>query len=471
MTSTPNSHRERQLDRSLLDVLLQLSPDAAIAVDDRGHIHAANELAADLFGYPLADLVDLGIDDLLPERFRAAHVRHRMRFGQLPRRRRMSAGLDLCGRRRDGTEFPVDVSLAPVTGPTGTIVVAAIRDMTERRQEQAAQAQLAAIVDSTDDAIVATTVDGTITSWNPGAIRLLGYEPNEIIGHHVDDLVPDHLRAELAATRNRVMAGEHVPPVETLRRRRDSVDVDVEVTLSAVRDTSGRVTGTAGIFRDITDRIRARAERAIAEQQRKELATLADRERIARDLHDLVIQRVFATGMAVQATTHMLSDNPDVVARLANIVDELDATIADIRSTIFDLEHHRAPADSVRAHVIDLVDDMSPALGHDPVVHFDGPVDTTVSGDVAEHALAVVREALSNIARHASATATRVEVVVGDALTIRVVDNGIGVGTPARSSGLRNMERRAEQLGGDWDIHSPQGGGTELVWSVPLPTI
>lgn len=463
----PGGH-DADLDWALVDAYLRLSPDAAIAVDGSGRIRVANDLAAELFRCRADALTAQSIEELMPQRYRDAHAAHRSGYHDHPRQRRMGAGLDLWGVRADGTEFPVDVSLSPIGDPPGRIVIAAIRDMTERRREQAAQAQLAAIVDSTDDAIVATSVDGTIVTWNPGAVRLLGYQPDEIVGRHVDTLVPDELRAGVDEVRQRVMRGEVVPPFETLRRRRDGVDIDLEVTLSMVRDRFDQVIGTAGIFRDISDRIRARSERALALQQRAELVQLADRERIARDLHDVVIQRIFAAGMTVQAATRMLSNAPEVEARLNNVVDDLDATIVELRSTIFDLEHHRAESSSLRAAIVELVEELRPALDHDPVVQFDGPIDTSVSPELAQHALAVVREALSNVARHAAASATRVEVTATDTLRIRVRDNGVGVSPTSRLSGLRNLRERADQLGGRFELLSPAHGGAELSWQVPI---
>jgi signal transduction histidine kinase len=118
--------------------------------------------------------------------------------------------------------------------------------------------------------------------------------------------------------------------------------------------------------------------------------------------------------------------------------------------------------------VLDLLAELGPSLGHEPVVHFDGPVDTLVSPDVADHVLAVLREALTNVARHARATATRVDLSAGDEVMVRVADNGIGIGTPQRTSGIRNMAERAEALGGRLDVDQPPTGGTQLVWRAPL---
>jgi signal transduction histidine kinase len=173
--------------------------------------------------------------------------------------------------------------------------------------------------------------------------------------------------------------------------------------------------------------------------------------------------------MTLQATTRYVA-NPDVATRIGGVIDELDTTISEIRSTIFSLERHRAAAGSLRVRVLEVADAMAGPLGHDPVVHFDGPVDAAASGDLADAVVAVVREALSNVTRHARASASRVEVSAGDELVVHVVDNGIGIGAPSRRSGVLNLERRAAAAGGRFAVGDRPGGGTELTWRVPLPT-
>jgi len=463
-TEQPN----QELDWSLLETVLQLSPDPALAVDGRGRIQAVNRLAAELFGYGPDELAGASLETLVPERFRGAHTQHRSGYTASPHARRMGAGLDLWGRRKDGSEFPVDISLAPVAGPEGTVVVAAVRDMTERRQEQAAQAQLAAIVESTDDAVIAVDVEGQVTSWNRGAEQLLGYRADEVVGRPVALLVPEDRLDELADCHRRVLEGRRVEPFETLRRGKDGSEVEVEVVLSAMRDRStGAVLGMSELVRDITERRRAQAELDRAQREHERFAMLADRERIARDLHDLVIQRIFAAGMALQSILGQV-DRPEARDRVNGVVDELDATITEIRSTIFELEHH-AHAPALRAGVLDAAEGAAHTLGHEPVVRFDGPVDSAVPPSIAEQVLTVLREALSNVARHAQATSTRVDLSVDGDLVLRVADNGVGMDGATRTSGLRNMRRRAEALGGTQKISAPSGGGTLLEWRVPLP--
>ncbi|ONI75058.1 hypothetical protein ALI144C_40550 [Actinosynnema sp. ALI-1.44] len=203
---------------------------------------------------------------------------------------------------------------------------------------------------------------------------------------------------------------------------------------------------------------------ARADQQR--LVVFEDRDRIARDLHDLVIQRIFATGMALEAAAALVAADPDdAAARIRLAVDDLDQTIQEIRTTVFALRH--PPAESLRSLVAAEVTAAEPTLGFKPSVRFAGPVDTSVHAEAGKQLVSVLREALSNVARHAHATSTAIEIVSGDDLVLRVTDNGIGIPDSGRRSGLSNMSVRAGRLGGSFHI-TPAEPGTELYWSVPL---
>jgi signal transduction histidine kinase len=208
----------------------------------------------------------------------------------------------------------------------------------------------------------------------------------------------------------------------------------------------------------------------VAERRRDSevLKLFADRDRIARNLHDLVIQRLFATGMALEGAANMGAIDPDdAVARVHRAVEDLDATIREIRTTVFALQQRGSGTRSLRALVIDVADAAANALGFAPSVRFDGLVDTAVGAHLHEHLLAVLREALSNIARHAHATAVTVEVSATDRLLLTVRDSGVGLADDGRRSGLANMAARATQLGGTFDV-KPGNPGTVLLWRVPL---
>ncbi|HEY5110973.1 MAG TPA: GAF domain-containing protein [Acidimicrobiales bacterium] len=198
------------------------------------------------------------------------------------------------------------------------------------------------------------------------------------------------------------------------------------------------------------------------------LSVSDDRERIANDLHDRVIQRVFAVGLSLHRATR-LSDMGEMVATVNEAVDYLDATITEIRTAIFELGSGAIPG-GLRKGVLDLVGELSPMLGARPEVNFVGPLDNAVSQLIADNLLAVLREALTNAGKHAQATLYRVTLSVSDVVILDVFDNGVGIDASfvaTEGMGLANLRHRAEKLGGVFAIE-PVGGGTRVLWQVPV---
>jgi signal transduction histidine kinase len=198
------------------------------------------------------------------------------------------------------------------------------------------------------------------------------------------------------------------------------------------------------------------------------LSVLDDRDRIAMSLHDTVIQRLFASGLALQGAVRHV-DLDTMVDRVNRVIDDLDATITEIRSAIFELGGRSAGG--LRNSVLTLTEELTPSLGARPQVSIAGPVDTAVPPNVADHLLAVIRESLTNAGKHAKATSYAVILRVGDDVCLEVTDNGIGL--PPRDDravglGLVNLSNRAMKLGGSFEIEPVDGGGTRVVWKVPL---
>jgi signal transduction histidine kinase len=205
-------------------------------------------------------------------------------------------------------------------------------------------------------------------------------------------------------------------------------------------------------------------------ERSQELRMVEDRERIARDLHDTVIQRLFATGLALQGVVRRCE--PELAQRLQQAVDDIDDTVRQVRTTIFELDTRRTPGRSLRREVLDLCAEATRTLGFDPQVSFDGPIDAGVPDAVAEHLLATIREALTNVAKHAGARRAEVRIDVDtDEVRLVVRDDGRGgvAGPTATGHGVRNMAERANRLGGSLLIEDAQGGGTAVRWTVPLP--
>jgi signal transduction histidine kinase len=204
----------------------------------------------------------------------------------------------------------------------------------------------------------------------------------------------------------------------------------------------------------------------------RELTLAEERERMARNLHDTVIQRLFAIGLGLQGTARLIPSE-DGKARVEELIDELDVTVRQIRTTIFAISrsHRSASNQGLRREILDVIDEATGRLGLDVRIDFEGPIDTAVGETTAEHLLFSLREAISNVVRHAGASHADVEVEVNvgpDALVLRVADNGVGVTEGARSlgRGLVNLGERAQLLGGSCRIRRRAEGGSELEWSI-----
>lgn len=329
-----------KLDALAAEAIFDAVPDGMILVDADGDICRANEQAAKLFGTSVDHLESLTVEELVPEGLREHHVGHRQGYLEAPRTRQMGAGLELVGRRVDGSTFPVDIGLSPIDIDGRDCVIASVRDMTDR---------------------------------------------------------------DLAET--------------------------------ALRSAQER------------------------------LAIVGDRERIARDLHDTVIQEIFASGMGLQALLAQI-DDPTVAERLERTIGKLDGSISRLRNVIFDLRRsvsggRLAPAlhEVIHAATVD--------LGFLAELEIEGDV-RLVPARIEEHLIPTVREALTNVAKHAKAETAVIRLSVGNEVLLTVDDDGRGTdGQHVRGFGLDNLADRAATLGGTCELRTGPNGGAQLVWRVP----
>lgn len=330
--------------------LFDAAPDGIIVVAESGEIAFANDQAGSLFGCATTDLVGASVDALVPVELRAAHEAHRNRYRAHPQVRSMGAGLELRATRLDGTTFDAEISLSPLVFEAATFVVAAVRDVAERVEAEAA--------------------------------------------------------------------------------------------------------------------LRAREEEL--QQARQAVVLAEDHDRLARDLHDTVIQRLFAAGLSLQAAS-ALTDDDRIRARLATTVTDLDETIRELRNAIFDLQSPDPGPSGVRGRILDVVNDAAASLGFDPRVEFEGAVET-VDERIVEQLLPTLREALTNVAKHARASTVRVATSVAEDVTLTVADDGVGLpaGEVHGGNGVANLARRAEKLGGAARlVPDPSGDGARFEWTVP----
>jgi len=255
---------------------LEAIPDAIVAVDIDGTIVQVNSQTEAIFGYPRGELIGQKIEILVPARYRDQHHEHRGSFAHSPKVRRMGAGLDLKGRRRDGSEFSVEISLSPVSLPEGTFVLSAIRDISDRKRIEEElrraheelgrrttqeigqyQRRLAAIIDSSADAIIGKELDGTITSWNRGAEAMYGYTADEIVGKNISLLTSKDRPDEIPQILARIRSGERIEHYESVRVTKDGRHLNVSISISPIKDPNGKIVGASAIARDITAQRRA----------------------------------------------------------------------------------------------------------------------------------------------------------------------------------------------------------------------
>jgi two-component system, cell cycle sensor histidine kinase and response regulator CckA len=269
MLSNPKIIADALLSTSILEAI----PDAVAAVNQQGVMIQVNSQIEALFGYTRDELIGQKIEILVPDRQRPQHHLHREHFHQQPKIRRMGSGLDLYGKRRDGSEFPVEISLSPVPVDGGLIVLSAIRDISDRkrieeelrhaneeldrrktRELRDSQNRLALIVDSSQDAIIGKNLDGVVTHWNKGAEEIYGYTAQEMIGQPISVLAPAERSDEIPKILERIRDGERVEYFESVRVTKDKRTLNMSISVSPIYDADGTVVGASTIARDITSR-------------------------------------------------------------------------------------------------------------------------------------------------------------------------------------------------------------------------
>jgi|GEM_PF-654938 len=479
----------------LLGAVIAGSPDAVIVVDESGRIILSNPAVQALFGYYPEELVGEQIETLIPQELHAFHREHRERFAKAPQARQMGSGLELTGRARDGTGVPIDVSLAPVEVLGRTLVAAFVRDATER---QRTTGRLRAVNEVTSLVLAGGPVEKTLAVVAQHAVELVGAAAGWIVtpgptaclvsttvgaaagpllGLEIND-TPRRPAGGTTDTRSSTMdlSAAEVPKeiarlgfgpaictplvserafVGTLvvaREAKDDPFDDLDLALVEVFAGAATIALQLGRARDELEAVRI----------------LDDEERIALDLHDNVIQQLFALGLSLQATSQMTDGH--VGERLGDAVDLLDGVIREIRNTIFGVTA-RSPRRRGLDHTLEsLFDEMAVSLGFKPGLRLVGARDNDVPDEVLGHVVAVLRESLSHISRHARAT--RADVVVGvelDVVRISIVDDGVGPPEGVSAGhGLVKLAERARRLGGTFAAAPRSPNGMVLEWSVPV---
>ena len=471
-------------------------PDGVLFVSPDGLVRYANGAVREVLGWEPAELVGRPLSELVPEEIRGRHGDLHAHYLADPAPRPMAAGLDLEARRADGERAPVEIALVPLADPAGW-VAAFVRDIRGPRLLQdrlAIKGELIAMMagDADEEALrqrfgalllAAVHADGvwvTTSDWSGGPPACTAIDPLGV-GCDGRRLRDDPRLAGLSRGGTTVIelpAPAGAEPGRAGRRYAPAL-------AAAVRSDDGSLRGGVAVTRsddrpgfDQNDRLflveavailESALDLADARSSRIRLNRMLDRERIARDLHDSVIQRLFAEGLRLEATAEIATGT--VRDRLLDAAADLDAVIGDIRAAIFELHPPAWSAGGLREEVLAVAAEIESSSGLDVQVSFDGAVDASVSGPVAESLLLVVREGLTNVVKHAVASSARVSVgVEREVVTLAIVDDGHGLlGGESGGFGIDNLRARAAVLGGTCRLGPrADGPGSELRWTVPL---
>ena len=281
-TGKGESPQRKVAETLLSQSIMAAIPDAIVAVNQQGVIVQVNAQTEAMFAYTRDELIGQKIEMLVPERQHQQHNQHREHFHQQPKIRRMGSGLDLSGRRRDGSEFPVEISLSPISTGDGMMVLSVIRDISDRkrieeelrraheelnqrknRELRDYQNRLALIVDSSQDAIIGKNLDGIITHCNKGAERMYGYTAQEMIGNSISMLCPKDRADEILSILEKIRRGERVEYFESVRLTKDGRHLNVSISVSPIQDSDGKIVGASAIARDVS------AQKKIEDQLRQ----------------------------------------------------------------------------------------------------------------------------------------------------------------------------------------------------------
>ncbi len=446
-------------DPGMLSGFLEAAPDALVVVNATGRIVLVNQLTERLFGYTREELLGEPVELLVPCRYREAHARFRSTYSQTPRTRPMGAGSELSGQRKNGTEFPVEISLSPLKTARETLVISIIRDVTERRQ---AEARFRGLLKSAPDGIIVVDVSGRMLIVNTQVEKMFGYAREELIGQPIEVLVPDRLQAMHVSHREGYFKSPKTRPMGAGRalmgRKRDATEFPVEISLSPLETDQGIL--ITSLIRDITERRRA-------DEQLK--ASLSEKEVLLREIHHRVKNNLQITSSLLKLQSACLQD-PQVKEMFSECQHR-------IRSMALVHEKLYQSSNLSRIDFFDYVESLAALLIRSFGID-SGLIGLRVEGDhillnieTAVPCGLIVNELLSNCLKHAFPGGRQGEIVVrlgaGEHhhFTLSVRDDGVGLPESftldqTKTLGLQLVRTLAGQLRAQ--IELVREGGTEL---------
>lgn len=458
---------------------LDQSPDGVLLCTTDGRIVYASRAIEEIFGHPTGALVGEKVETLLPQVAREAHVAHRTAYADAPTRRPMSAVSPLWGRHAAGHQIPIEVALSPVEDPDGSErwIMAAVRDISDRQALVAQNELILRAIDAIGDGVFVFEADSLkFTYANQAAASQTGHTSEELTsGLTPLDISSTLVEPDVRATLEPLLSGRINRRTFTMHHTGQSGrTTPYEVTLEAPPPTASHAPPVIiALTRDITERLEAEdAERAAADERQsleRWSAVLSDRERIARDLHDMVIQRLFAVGMQLQSAASR--DDSSSAEPIEAVVTELDEVISDIRSSIFQLQR-RAPRPPLSERLAEIISRHAALTPTEIRANLE-PGEVVDDPRVVDELAACAEEALSNSLRHSGGRLISVDLDHrDDSLVLTVTDDGVGIPDGFEpGNGLANLSARAAALGGTCVVERRSIPGTQVTVSVPISRI
>lgn len=480
---------------SWFERLIEAAPDAILVADQNRRVVYLNCSAERLFGFTRAEFLGQPLELLIPERYRADHPEHFAGFLADPKTRAMGAGRELFGLRKDGVEIPIEIGLNPVETSAGQFTLASIIDISERRRAELDQQQMAALVESADDAILTKSLDGVVRSWNPGAERMLGYRSEQIVGKPVTLLIPDDRQGEELMILEKIRSGQHVAHFETVRRRSDASLIEVSLTISPIRSRTGTIVGASKIMRDISRRKR---------QEEDLRRTNAELVQMNRDLDDFVYTASHDLRAPLNAVSELaqwiLEDDPSINAESRSRIGLIQSRIERMKRLMNDIRDY---ARAGRSHEPSGATLSAATLVADVLSVAHIPSGFTIQCDAALQHIVVARVPLEQIfhnlignaiKHHDSKTGTIQVTAQSDGPWHRfsVIDDGPGVPEEYRDvifemfktlkprdvvegsgMGLALVRRYVEKMGGQCGCEAVKKRGTRIWFQwprSPIPT-
>jgi PAS domain S-box-containing protein len=443
-----------------LRAILQTAVEGIITIDARGVIESFNPAAEKIFGYAAGEVIGKNVKSLMPEPYRHEHDGYLTNYHHTGHAKIIGIGREVMGCRKDGTVFTLDLAVSEVRLADRVIFAGFVRDISEHKAAEKALLHYAALVESSDDAIIGKTLEGYITSWNRGAESIFGYQSEEAVGKHISLIIPPERKQEEETILAKIRRGESVEHYETVRRRKDGKPVDISVTVSPIRERGGQIIGASKVARMISERKRLQ----------NEILEISEREqrRIGNDLHDGLCQELAGIELMCEVLEQKLAArSKSEAAQVGEIAGHIRGAITHARKLSRGLSPVELQTNGLMSALHELTANVQERFGIE--CRLDCPEAVLIRNHVfAVHLFRIVQEAINNALKHGRARLVVVSLKPAAGKTkLTVTDNGAGFNEESpegkgKGMGLHIMKYRAGMIDAVLDVHSRPGAGTTI---------